>query len=95
MPGSYQDWDVTDASNSMDRINTRKTNHNWIRKDFTVTNYTELKFAADYTWNANWGSYEFPYGKGLHNGANIPVEAGTYDVYFNDLTGNYNFMKKN
>ena len=95
MPGGYEDWDVTDTSQNMVSINTRKTNHNWMRQDFTVTNYTELKFAANNNWNANWGSDEFPHGKGLLNGANIPVKAGTYDVYFNDLTGNYNFIKKN
>ena len=54
----------------------------------------QLKFAADEGWTYNWGAEEFPYGIGVQNGLNIPVKAGTYDVFFNDLTGHYNFIKR-
>ena len=36
----------------------------------------------------------FPWGQGQVNGLNIPVKAGTYDVYLNDITGDYLFIEK-
>jgi hypothetical protein len=47
-------------------------------------------------WTTNWGTVDFPYGKGVQNGANIEVtETGTYFVKICDLTGNYVFYKTN
>jgi hypothetical protein len=53
---------------------------------------TELKFAAEGAWDVNWGANDFPYGVGVGNGPNIPVRAGTYNVFFNDILGTYNFV---
>lgn len=92
--GYHSGWDVTDHAYDMTRLNPGKENHNWIFRDFTVASDSELKFAADNGWNNNWGVIAFPYGRGERDGANIPVEAGTYDVYFNDITGDFNFIKK-
>ena len=88
MPGGYQDWNVT--GNAMSPMNTLYENHDWIVKNVTYDN-TELKFAAG-KWDVNWGSNTFPLGTGVQNGANIPVEAGTYTVVFNDILGKYYFM---
>ncbi len=49
----------------------------------------ELKFRADNDWAVNWGSTTAISGFGTQDGANIPVSAGTYDVWFNDLDGGY------
>lgn len=51
----------------------------------------EAKFRADDAWDINWGGAEFPIGVGTQGGANIPCEAGEYNVTFNTLTGEYNF----
>lgn len=51
----------------------------------------EAKFRADDDWPINWGGPDFPIGVGTQGGANIPVEAGEYNVTFNTLTGEYNF----
>jgi len=51
----------------------------------------EAKFRADDDWIVNWGGAEFPIGVGTQDGANIPVEAGEYNVTLNTLTGEYNF----
>ncbi|MEI8007804.1 MAG: carbohydrate binding domain-containing protein, partial [Bacteroidota bacterium] len=63
--------------------------------NYTLLNYafTEgyVKFRQDNNWNINWGNVLFPIGYGYPNGPNIPVMAGTYDVFFNRLTGEYNF----
>ena len=92
--GNHSDWDVSNLAWDMTPLNPDKENHNWIFRDFTVTTNGELKFAADNAWNDNWGVVAFPYGRGERNGANVPVQAGTYDVYFNDITGDFNFIKK-
>lgn len=51
----------------------------------------EAKFRADDDWAVNWGGADFPLGVATQDGANIPVEAGEYNVTFNTLTGEYNF----
>ncbi len=91
MPGSYQYWNP--ATNQMTAVNTRVENHDWIVKDFTITEYTELKFAADGNWYMNWGDGAFPLGEGVQNGPNVPVPPGTYTVMFNDILGYYYFMQ--
>ena len=40
----------------------------------------------------NWGNNTFPVGTGYQNGANIPVEAGSYRIVFNDILGKYYFI---
>ena len=49
------------------------------------------KFRQDADWAVNWGADVFPSGVGVAGGGNIPVPAGTYDVTFNIMTGDYNF----
>ena len=89
MPGDYQGWDT--GANLMNGMSTSVENHDWYLKGVTYE-ATVLKFAADNAWDVNWGAEGFPYGQGVQNGANIPIAAGTYDVYFNDILGTYNFV---
>ena len=91
MPGGYQGWDP--GSNLMNAMSTTHENHDWIIKGATY-DATELKFAANGSWDINWGAGTFPLGVGVQNGPNIPVEAGTYDVIFNDILGEYYFIAK-
>lgn len=51
----------------------------------------EAKFRANHDWTFNWGASDFPTGKAVQDGANIPVAAGRYKITFNSLTGDYNF----
>ena len=89
MPGAYQDWNPAD--NLMNAMSTAVENHDWYLMSVTYDD-TELKFAADGAWDVNWGASDFPYGIGVGNGPNIPVKAGTYNVFFNDILGTYNFV---
>lgn len=73
--------------------------HLWIGRGI-VLKEGEFKLRANAAWNTNWGGQEkekFPTDFGIaEGGENWKVtakEAGTYDVYFNDLTGNYFFNK--
>lgn len=52
----------------------------------------EAKFRADNDWPVNWGAGDFPSGIALRDGANIPVTAGEYKIYFNTFTGQYGFV---
>lgn len=61
-------------------------------KIITLTS-ASAKFRANDDWAVNWGSADFPSGIGVHDGANIPTEAGTYFVTFNSGTGEYSFLK--
>lgn len=98
MPGYYNDWDNT--ANAMDPVNEYRLgveNHDWWVDDFTIAydGYAgQMKFCLFDDWSSNWGSNEFPYGQGLQDGQNIPGQPGTYTVFFNDITGQYHFIKK-
>ena len=89
MPGDYQGWDVN--ANLMNTLTTATENHDW-----TITADYEsdclLKFAANGAWDVNWGATDFPVGDGVQNGDNIPVTAGSYKVFFNDILGRYMFL---
>lgn len=50
------------------------------------------KFRAADAWDINWGSNTELSGFGTQGGPDIPVTAGTYNVWFNDLTGGYMFI---
>ena len=89
MPGAYQDWNTGD--NLMNGMSVLVENHDWYLNDVTYDD-TELKFAADNSWDVNWGATGFPYGQGTQGGPNIVVAAGTYHVYFNDILGTYSFV---
>ena len=54
--------------------------HNWMIT-YTFTNDDEMKFRDGNTW---WGNST--------DGGNITVSAGTYNIYFNDITGQYLFI---
>jgi hypothetical protein len=91
MPGNYQGWDTgSDLMNPMSTLDNVE-NHDWYLKSVTYEE-TTLKFAADNSWDVNWGGKGFPHGLGTQGGPDIAVPAGTYHVYFNDIMGTYNFV---
>ena len=68
--------------------------HQWTLKDITIPTTGKFKFRADGAWTVNWGAGTELAGQGTQNGADIPLTAGTYDIYFNDIDGRYQFIKK-
>ena len=68
--------------------------HQWSLKDITITTTGKFKFRADGAWTVNWGAGTELSGQGTQGGADIPLTAGTYDIYFNDIDGRYQFIKK-
>ncbi|MGL2966238.1 T9SS type A sorting domain-containing protein [Flavobacterium sp. XGLA_31] len=63
---------------------------NYILNDYTFVT-GEAKFRQGSTWDTNWGAVNFPNGNAVHDGPNIQVTGGTYDVLFNRNTGDYSF----
>ncbi len=92
--GKWTDDDDIDLT-AVDR-----NKHNWYLR-YTFTADTELKFRANHGWTVNWG-----YGDsdGAWNASeewakictpdakNIAIKAGTYDIYFCDITGAAHFV---
>ena len=72
--------------------------HNWYLMNFELTADAELKFRAEHAWGKDWGGdgsqpisnvvYSLPTGD-----KNIIVPAGKYDIYFNDITGQWTILK--
>lgn len=64
--------------------------HIWFINDISLTTEA-FKFRANDAWDVNWGiaSAALSDKANLGSGDNMTVEEGTYDVWFNDLTGRY------
>ncbi|QLE00825.1 SusF/SusE family outer membrane protein [Galbibacter sp. BG1] len=67
--------------------------HIWYIEGITVTD-GEAKFRLDNTWDTSWGADTALSGQGTLGGPNIPVSAGTYNVWFNDIDGRYLFIRQ-
>ena len=70
--------------------------HSWTGSGVTLTDHLGanddgVKFRADTAWTTNWGAEDYPAGVGTQDGANIICVAGTYDLSFNDVSGEYMF----
>ena len=65
-------------------------NHDWTAT-VTLSN-ANMKFTAN-TGTA-WGTSAFPCGIATTDGGQIPVTAGTYKIFFNDITGAYMFIEQ-
>jgi len=78
-----------------------KAKHNWYVK-VTIAADTQLKFRADHGWDTDWGYGDSDgkwavndddWAKTCEKGAkNIALPAGTYHIYFCDITGVAHFV---
>jgi hypothetical protein len=79
-------WDTDTDLSTTDGIN------------YTLNNFTfaggEAKFRLNHAWGTGWGGTGFPNGTGSSapDAPNFVINAGTYNVMFNRLTGEYMFM---
>jgi hypothetical protein len=76
---------------SLNVVTTVAENHDWYA-ELTFAAPADLKFTADD--GTAWGTSAFPCGVGTNDGGAISVAAGTYKVYFNDITGAYTFVEQ-
>ncbi len=91
--GNFNEWATDDAMTAVNVVD-GMVNHIWTYK-LGVTENDEVKFLVDSSWSPNWGASNFPYGFGVNNGPNIPVDAGDYTIIFNDVDGCYQFFDDN
>lgn len=89
--GDFNGW----GNAWMNPVNTfaGAVNHDWYFDLDASSGETTAKFLQN-GWAPNWGDSAFPYGTGINNGDNIPIKAGSYRVFFNDITGVYLFLSK-
>lgn len=62
--------------------------HIWYANGVELTE-EEFKFRVDGAWDTDWGGTTFPSGRGQFGGDNIKATSGVYDIWFNDITGDY------
>ena len=80
-----------------DKVMTQAAPHNWFFKDLKIEKDGDLKFRANGAWDVDWGGKfniaDNNSGISEKKGANIKIPAGTYNVFFNDITGEFVFKK--
>ncbi|MFD0975821.1 SusF/SusE family outer membrane protein [Salinimicrobium gaetbulicola] len=81
--------DAWDADQDMTQLS--NDSHIWYISEVELTD-GEAKFRAENGWDINWGADTPLSGEATSGGPNIPVTAGIYNVWFNDLTGRYVFI---
>ncbi len=88
LAGGFNGWGNTD----MTQVSASNT-HNWYISNLEIAENTKFKFKANHDWAVNWGSdadlTKTYFGTGAQNGADIALPAGTYNIYFNDITGEF------
>lgn len=66
--------------------------HIWVKKKAAL-GAGEFKFRANHDWGTSWGVAQEFFGVAVIGGANIPVSTSfNYDVYFNDITGEFSVI---
>ena len=98
LPGKHDGWTVAGGT-PMTAETSVVENHDWkatvtFAEKSTGADGEGCKFAANGTWDVSWGAEAFPYGVATKGGQNIHNQKGTYTVYFNDITGQYSFVKQ-
>ena len=96
LSGEFNSWGDMQLTQVPSRSNAWNS-HCWYALGVELT-AGGVKFRAENAWTVNWGAdvdvATSQYGKGTQNGDNITVPTGTYDVYFNDITGEFLFIQQ-
>ncbi|MDV7695356.1 SusF/SusE family outer membrane protein [Chryseobacterium soli] len=78
-----------DWSTDVDMVQSTFDPHVWVKKN-VLLNSGEFKFRANHAWTTGWGVANEFFGVATTSGGNIPLTTSFhYDVYFNDITGEY------
>lgn len=66
--------------------------HVWVKKNVKLST-GEFKFRANHDWATSWGVAQEFFGIAAIGGGNIPLTTTfQYDVYFNDVTGDFSVI---
>ena len=92
--GTITDWGSDIDMTQVIGKDNAKT-HVWYASNAELTATGSVKFRVNHGWDTSWGnSKDFPYGTASEGGNIEGVPAGTYDIYFNDITKQYLFIAK-
>lgn len=92
--GEFNGWDNDVVLTQVIGKDNEKT-HVWYASNAELTATGSVKFRVNHGWDTSWGnSQDFPYGTASEGGNIEGVPAGTYDIYFNDITKQYLFIAK-
>lgn len=88
--GAFNGWS---QESNIDLV--QVTPHNWYGAAIELSE-GEFKLCANDAWDDSWGGEGIDIsiqnsGKTVYNGNNLYAPAGTYNVFFNDITGEYVF----
>ena len=96
----YNQISIVGANGEKDLTQCKVAPHNWYLLDYEVTAETKVKFRANHADTKVWGGdgsqpisqtvYTLPAGS-----QEITVPTGTYDIFLNDITGNWTILKTN
>ena len=90
--GGFNNWP---GNGTKGEVMTKKAPHNWYYKDLKIETDSQIKFRADANWSVNWGVNvniaTDKSGVAGQGGDNITIPAGIYNVFFNDITGQFVF----
>ncbi len=98
LTGDFNSWDTSAPVELSPLVGNDSSQdyHNWYVLGCTIGSDGGLKFIANHGWDVNWGASVDvsvnSYGNGVQNGDNITVPAGTYNIYLNDITGDFVFV---
>ena len=94
--GDFNGWNNDLVMNLASKPEVAKNakHHVW-SADLKLEAPSQVKFRANKESKLVWGSSTvLPYGVATKDGTGIKLKKGEYRVYFNDLTGQYNFILK-
>jgi hypothetical protein len=93
--GDFNEWKSDVTMNQVPVSGDKWKSHCWYAFDVELPS-GQLKFRADYDWAVSWGGTlnikDNPYGVAQRVNDNLMVPAGTYNIYFNDITGEFLFI---
>lgn len=93
LSGNYNGGTNSTAMTAVEKYATGVENHVWMMDNVVVSADGGITFNNGTT---TWGGTSFPYGVAVTTtgASSIPAKAGTYKVFFNDITGAYYFYEK-
>lgn len=89
--GDFNGWG---GDETLTQVSNAGNSHIWYIRGLKIESDGKVKFRANGSWDINWGGTDLPAGTGYQNGPDIMLSAATYNVYFNDITGQYIFIEQ-
>lgn len=94
--GDFNNWEADEQMTQVATTGNKWKSHCWYLLGFNQESDGAVKLRANAAWDVSWGGTQNvkdkPYGVAKQVNDNLTLPAGTYDIYFNDITGEYLFI---